>query len=142
VCNKYLLWFMKRRFSLPVLKVPITAAPSSSLKRLRHVYRQNRRLIAEAWFNIRGICGGQGGPGTDFPPKLLFSPVSKIPPLLHIHLFAYTVYIYIFFSQQPPVGHGLFIHEVSRSHNAVSCAVPMRNVSWMLFQEGRSSNFS
>jgi len=23
-----------------------------------------------------------------------------------------------------------------------SCAVPMRNVSWMLFQEGRSSNFS
>jgi hypothetical protein len=24
----------------------------------------------------------------------------------------------------------------------VSCAVPVRNVSWMLFQEGRSSNFS
>ena len=24
----------------------------------------------------------------------------------------------------------------------VSCAVPVGNVSWMLFQEGRSSNFS
>jgi hypothetical protein len=28
------------------------------------------------------------------------------------------------------------------SHHVVSCAVPVGNVSWMLFQEGRSSNFS
>jgi len=27
-------------------------------------------------------------------------------------------------------------------HNVVSCAVPVGNVSWILFQEGRSSNFS
>ena len=37
-------------------------------------------------------------------------------------MYIYTMYIYTFFklAQQPPVGHGLLIHEVSRSHNDTS----------------------
>jgi hypothetical protein len=31
--------------------------------------------------------------------------------------------------------------EMHTSQFVVSCAVPVRNVSWMLFQEGRTSNF-
>jgi len=46
----------------------------------------------------------------------------------------FIVMLCIFFSFQ-------FLY-LTPSNSVVSCAVPVGNVSWMLFQEGQSSNFS
>jgi hypothetical protein len=41
---------------------------------------------ARVQFNPCGICGGQGGTGTDFLQVLRVFPVSIIPPWLHTHI--------------------------------------------------------
>jgi len=48
----------------------------------------------------------------DFPPSLRITP-----PLLRIHSFIYSlIYSSSILAPQPPVGQGLLIHKVSRSH--------------------------
>ena len=91
------------------------------------------------WVNARGICGGQSGNLTGFPPSTSVTPVSIIPPMLHTQSFIYHQRCIMFFSQY--FSYPCQYHSTNAPYSIIHLSPTLYNVFLPVLHFPRSVSF-